>query len=48
MALIRWLMPFFKYIKMATQRFSLENVKESVLKIRRFAFDRIFSIKNAT
>jgi len=33
---------------MATQRFSEENVKESVLKIRRFAFDKIFSIKILT
>ena len=31
---------------MATQRFSLENVKESVLKIRSFTFDIIFSIEN--
>lgn len=28
-----------------TKIFQLENVKESVLEIRRFAFDKIFSIK---
>ena len=28
-----------------TKIFQLENVKESVLKLRRFAFDNIFSIK---
>lgn len=28
-----------------TKIFQLENVKESVLKLRRFAFDKIFSIK---
>ena len=46
MALIMMVNAIFYYIKTATRRFfKLENVKESVLQLRRFAFDKIFSIK---
>ena len=45
MALIMMVNAIFLNIKRHTKISQLGNVKESVLKLRRFAFDLIFSIK---